>query len=177
GDRHEGPIGPLVHPVHRTGAVFALEVRSLSSGRGHDEVSADKLGKTIASAVDCVRRGFRVDPSARQTRVAAGSPSRSQWEPARSRSAHEPASSPEPRLRQVPAVVPCATPYRGGGTVALGNGVVPSALEWHSHGTGTQPLLGGDPFAPDRAVLARASVRTCRAQRGTNQHCDVLVQR
>jgi hypothetical protein len=28
GERHQAPIGPLVHPVHQTGAVFAWEVRS-----------------------------------------------------------------------------------------------------------------------------------------------------
>ena len=29
GARYEAPIGPLVHPVHQTGAVFAWEVRPL----------------------------------------------------------------------------------------------------------------------------------------------------
>ena len=32
GNRHEAPIGPLVHPVHRTGSVFAWEVAPLSRG-------------------------------------------------------------------------------------------------------------------------------------------------
>jgi len=30
-DRHQAGIGPLVHPVHKTGAVFAWEVRPLGS--------------------------------------------------------------------------------------------------------------------------------------------------
>jgi hypothetical protein len=33
GPRHEAPIGPLVHPVHQGGAVFAWEVRPLAEER------------------------------------------------------------------------------------------------------------------------------------------------
>lgn len=69
---------------------------------------------------------------------------------------------------QVPPVVPSATPYRGGGTVALGNGAVPLALEWHTDGTGTR---SAPPSGPSRHAVqlsrARRYVQSERAKRAT----------